>query len=106
MPTLVIHAPDRRAREGATSFEQILGIGIGDGYAIWPEYVSRLAEGCSIVLLRKDRNKRRAEGRFVKLDGTGRFINGVERYNVHFRDMREVSYKPERLNRFGVALID
>ena len=106
MPTLVIHAPDRRAREGATSFEQILGAGIGDGYAIWTDYVNRIYAGCTVVLLRKDKNKLRAEGRLVKFVGTGRFINGVQRYDVHFKNMIEVPYKPERLNHYGVAVVD
>lgn len=107
MPTLVIHAPDARAREGKTSFEYILEKGIGDGYAIYEKDYFRLSEGSGVVLLRKDGNKRRAEGRLVRLAETGdKTPQGITRYNVYFRDMREVPYRPERLNRFGVAVID
>jgi hypothetical protein len=61
--------------------------------------------GCKVVLLSKDQ-KLRAEGEFVKLDPMTKTNNGIQRYDVHVKDFRSVPYKPERLNRNGVALID
>jgi len=65
--TLVIHAPDAKAREGSKSFEDILKDGVGSGYAISKKDMGRLAPGCTVVLLRKDRDRKRAEGRLVRL---------------------------------------
>ena len=107
MTTLVIHAPDYRVKDGAKSFEAVLADGIGKGYAISQEDTSRLPPDSTVVLLRKDRNKRRVEGRLVKLVQTGRTTpQGIKQYDVHFKDRRVVIYKPERLNRFGVAVIE
>jgi len=105
--TLVIHAPDYRVKGGAKSFEAIFESGIGPGYAISQKDLSRLPPDSKVVLLRKDKNQKRAEGRLVKLVFTGGTIpQGIKRYDVHFNDRKLVPYKAERLNRFGVAVID
>lgn len=106
MPTLVIHAPHARAMQGSKSFESVLKDGIGDGYALSTDQVNRLAPGDPVVLLRKDRNKHRAEGTLVKLVATGRSTrNGRKRHDVHIEGLRVVPCGPEPLDRFGVNLI-
>lgn len=107
MATLVIHAPYRRGKpETPTSFERFLKSGIGEGYAIYEKYISKLPEGSKVILLRKDRHKKRAEGVLVRLHPTHRYTpQGIRRYDVHIKGLTEVHYKPETLNRFGVAVI-
>jgi hypothetical protein len=106
MPTLIIHASDARARKGSKSFESVLDDGIGDGYALSSDQYQRLEKGDPVVLLRKDRNKRRAEGRLVELVATGRTTpQGLQRYDVYLEDLKWVEYKPEPLNRYGVNVI-
>lgn len=104
--TLVIHAPDYRVKHGEKSFEKTLATGVGDGYAISREDARIITPGLKVVLLRQDRNKRRAEGSLVKLvPTTSKTPQGIRRYDVHVKDWKVVSYKAERLNRFGVAVI-
>lgn len=106
--TLVIHAPDYWVKGGGKkSFEAVLASGIGAGYAIYKKYMSILVPGCKVVLLRKDKNKSRAEGSLVKLVPTNRYTpQGIQRYDVHIKNLTVVSYKPVKLNRCGVAVLD
>jgi len=105
--TLVIHAPDYRVKGGAKRFEAVLKDGIGQSYAIPKSWLSKLHRGSKVVVLRKDKNKGRAEGRLVQLVPTGRTSpQGIKAYDVHIQGLKKVGYRPERLNRFGVALID
>ena len=108
MITLVIHAPDHRVkRTGAKSFEAVLADGIGKGYILSQREVSKLLPGSKVVLLRKDGLERRAEGWLVvRPVPTMKTPRGKQRYDVHINDLREVSYQPEKLNRYGVAVID
>jgi hypothetical protein len=106
MPTLVIHAPDYRVKPNVKSFEAIMADGIGDGYAIFQTDKDRLHSGCTVVLLRKDRNRKRAEGRLVKLEEINRKTpQGIQRYDIYFNERKHVPYKAEKLNRYGVAVI-
>jgi len=52
----------------------------------------------------KDEQKR-AEGELIRLVRNGKAGNGIQRYDVHIKNLRMVSYKPESLNRNGVAII-
>ena len=107
MLTLVIHAPDRAAALGASSFEQILSTGIGPGYAISKRNVDRLAEAeeSMVVLLRKDRRLSRAEGQLDRLVPTGTCTpQGIRRYDVHICGLHLVPYRSQRLNHQGVAV--
>jgi len=107
LATLVIHAPEAKAKKGAKRFEDVLADGVGVEYAIPRKDISKLLPGSTVVLLRKDKNKRRAEGVLVKLAlTTNKTPQGIQRYDVHFEKRMEVLYKSERLNRFGVAVID
>jgi site-specific DNA-methyltransferase (adenine-specific) len=107
MPTLVIHAPEHTAKLGAPGFQQILSTGIGPGYAISPKDVSRLPAGSPVILLRKDRNPARAEGWLGKppVPTNDHTHNGRRRYDVHMVDLKQVPYKPEKLNYYGYAVI-
>jgi len=102
MTTLVIHAPRNRK----TPFATILATGIGPGYAIYDNLKSKLSPNPTVVLLANNL-KLRAEGQLGKLVPTGIFTkNGIQRYDVHIKGLMVVSYKPEKLNRCGVAVID
>lgn len=88
------------------SFEDILRTGIGPRYAIWEKWAVKIKPGWTVVLLRKDKNKKRAEGILVRRPvETDEYVNGVQRYNVHFKDMKEVSFKNVNFNYYGVAVI-
>ena len=108
MPTLVIHAPYSKGKPGTpNSFETYLNTGIGKGYAIFPKDVRRLPTGCKVVLLRKDKNRLRAEGLLARLVPAGITPQGIQRYDVYFEKLTVVPYgKPEKLNHFGVAVLD
>jgi hypothetical protein len=106
MATLVISASHARAMKGGKTFEAILEDGRGPGYAIFQDDVVRLIPGSTVVLVRQDRNQRRAEGSLV---GTPQYSlrntpQGVRRYDVSIKNLKEVTFRPERLNRFGVAV--
>ena len=93
MTTLIIHAPDRRVKSGAKSFEAVLADGVGVGYAISQEHAKILVPGSDVVVLRKDKNKKRAEGSLIKLVSTSRKTpQGIQRYNVHCKGLRVVAY--------------
>ena len=117
MPSLVIHAPEYQlVREGAKSFEDTFETGIGEAYAlnstilrqVFPEGMIR--PGWRVVLLCKDR-RRRAEGELARLepaikDGRPWFTkNHIRRYDVYVENFEMVPYRPEALNRNGVAVI-
>jgi len=105
MAILAINAPRWRVRqENAMSFEEILRLGIGRGYAIYNNIFNQLSPGCSVVVLDKDRELR-AEGQLIELVPRDRTNNGIQRYDVRIRNLIEVPYRPECLNRCGVAVI-
>jgi len=106
MSTLVIHAPEAKVKKGSKSFEGIFKVGIGPGYAISQYDRSKLAPGSTVVLLRNDKNQRRAEGLLVRLVPSTKTPQGIQRYDVYFEKQTVAPYKPEKLNRFGVAVID
>jgi hypothetical protein len=107
MATLFIHAPDRGVKRGAKSFEAILKDSVGPGYAIWGKWAVKIRPGWTIVLLRADKNKKRAEGILDEpLVPTKRYVNGVQRYDVHIKGLTVVPFKKEvNFNRYGVAVI-
>jgi hypothetical protein len=103
--TLVIHAPRQKSRaEGKKSFERTFATRKGRGYAIARNLYERCWPGCEVVLLSKDEGKR-AEGRLVKLVPTVKADNGIQRYDVYIEKLRMVRYRPEALNRNGVAVL-
>jgi hypothetical protein len=105
MSTLVINAPKAKViQESKQSFEATFASGVGDGYAIAKSLFGQVSTGSGVVLLDKDQEKR-AEGTLVQLVPTEKTGNGIQRYNVHIRNLKMVPYKPESLNRNGVAVI-
>jgi len=103
--TLVIHAPQHKAKRGATSFAAILAGGVGPGYIIYKSDKSKLQiPGSTVVLLDNDL-KRRAEGVLVKLHPGAKAGNGQQRYDVHVAKWTVVPYQRQKLNRCGVAVI-
>jgi len=105
MATLVINAPKAKIKQtSAQSFETTLITGVGDGYAIWKRLAAQLDAGSGVVLLDKDQGKR-AEGTLVQLVPIEKTGSGIQRYEVHMKNLRMVPYKSERLNRNGVAVI-
>ena len=109
MTTLIIHTPDKKSECGSRSFEGVFETGIGKGYALSNSEVSRLDRGdvVGVVVLRKDKRKRRAEGRLVQIELSGnKTPQGLKRYDIHMKDLHLVDYKPESLNHFGVGFSD
>lgn len=109
MTTLFIGAPyTKAAPELRFSFEYICKTGIGEGYAIWEKWAVKIRPGWTVVLLRNDKDKKRAEGILIDRKPTGIYIKGVQRYDVHIRGLTQVLYKkpPKKLNPFGVLVID
>ena len=111
MPSLVIHTPDSQLdREGTKSFEETFESGVGSAYALNSKIYQQIHHGCRVVLLCKNR-KLRAEGQLVRLEPAtkdGRpwiTRNHIQRYNVFVRNFKKVPYRPEALNRNGVAVI-
>ena len=105
--TLIIHAPARRSTSGPNSFNSILKTGLGPGYALSKKEANIIMPGFKLVLLRKDKDKARAEGQLVKIVATDRMTpQGLMRYDIYFKDMKLVPYRTERLNHFGVSLVD
>ncbi len=90
-----------------TSFETYFRTSVGKGYAIFPGDVNRLLPGSKVVLLRKVKDKRRAEGVLVSLVPTGKTPQGIQRYDVYFQQQTVVPNKKpvEKLNHFGVAVL-
>lgn len=106
MTTLVIHAPSGKARqEGKKSFDDTFKEGVGDRYAIDLKSYGLLYPGCDVVLLDKDK-RQRAEGRLLKLVEVSKTEAGMQRYDVYIENLRMVQYKPERLARCGIAVMD
>lgn len=106
LPTLVINAPhDKTKTENKRSFASTLAQGIGEGYAINSKLQPLVKYGCKVILLCKDL-KLRAEGTVVKLVPVEKAKNGIQRYDVHMRNLRTIEYAPERLGRTGVAVLD
>lgn len=105
MTTLIIHAPAGQSRLGKRSFERTLRTRVGRGYAIWKRLREKCYKGCAVVVLSKD-EERRAEGRLAKLVPTVKTDSGIQRYDVHMTDLREVRYRDEAVNRNGVNVLD
>lgn len=105
MVSLVLNAPQEQVNENnKKSFQSIINSRIGVGYVISKGQYEQLYEGCQVILLCKDR-KQRAEGKLRKLIPTEKAGNGIQRYDVYMDDLKLVKYKPELLNRAGVAVI-
>lgn len=102
--TLVLHAP--QYKRGKKPFQAVLADGIGVGYIIYESDKSKLqVPGSTVVLLANDL-ERRAEGVLVKLKPTIKAKNWQQRYDVYVNKLTEVSYRPEELNRCGLAVFD
>ena len=101
---LVIHAP----RNLKTSFSSIFANSVGPGYIISDSDKNKLIDGSTVVILLSNPQKLRAEGILVKLVKAAKPSKGRQRYDVHFREQRMVTYKNVKLNPwlFGVAVIN
>lgn len=117
MPSLVIHAPDYQTyQEDKQSFDDTFKSGKGNAYALNKTILARLQPegtvmpGWRVALLCKN-SKLRAEGELVgikpaiKNGGPWFTKNGIRRYDVYIKNIEMVPYRPEALNRNGVAII-
>ena len=102
--TLVLHAPPSKFSGPGKTFEAMLSSGFAVGYILSDDAVAQLNPGCQVILLDKKSGKR-AVGQLKELVEDKKAGNGHQRYNVYFENGKQVPYKPERLNRNGVALI-
>ena len=96
------------------SWETYLKTGIGLGYILSSSEYSILnaavrTDTVKVVLLRNDKNERRAEAWLTKLVQTPRKAKGGWRYDAHFKDPKQITpynYPPiEKLKRNGVKVI-
>ena len=77
MPSLVINAPENQVKSNnKKSFEDTLKSGKGEGYVIYKSILSQIQPGCTVILLCKD-NKRRAEGKLIKLEPVTKILNSI-----------------------------
>ena len=102
MKTLVINAPSNKV--GKKSFGYVMQNRVGVGYIITPAQLAQLYQDCGAVVLDKTK-KQRAEGILYNWKPTKKAGNGQQRYNIYIKQLKPVAYKPERLNRNGVAVI-
>jgi hypothetical protein len=107
MCALVIHVPNHAVvNRGAKSFAQVMSSNVGNGYAIFKNDLSKWVKGRKVIVLRKDKDKRRAEGILEKIVNIHKpTAQGIERYDIYINNLKQVEYKPEKLNRFGVGYI-
>jgi hypothetical protein len=109
MPTLFLSAPKIKTQHGSAfyrTFDTILLNGVGPDYGIYSNLIGQVHSGMRVVVFDRD-VRRSAEGVVVNYVPTTKAGNGVQRYNVNIRDLREVSYtntNPPRVNYFGVAI--
>ncbi len=105
MPKLIIHAPSWAARaHSRQNYSTVLRTQVGHDYAINLKLHARVTSGCKVVVLDKNTLKR-AEGVLVRLAPTRKTANGIQRYDVIMKDLVSVAYKPEKLNRCGIAVL-
>jgi hypothetical protein len=107
MPTLFLSAPKVKTQHGSgfyRTFDTILLSGVGPDYGIYTTLIGQVRPGMRVVVF--DRDVRRcAEGVMVNYVPTTKAGNGVQRYNVNIRNLKEVLYvNPPRINYFGVAV--
>jgi hypothetical protein len=58
-----------------------------------------------VILLDKT-GRRKAKGDITGIAPTSSITgNGIRRFDIHMANLRECEYKPERLNRNGVAIV-
>jgi hypothetical protein len=96
------------------SWETYMKTGIGLGYILTSnEYQilnGALGRGpVTVVLLRNDKEKKRAEAWLTKIIQTPRKAQGGWRYDIHFKGQKEITpyvYMPtEKLKRNGVKIV-
>jgi hypothetical protein len=123
MTTLVVSTPWYKKDKAGQSigkpgeshgWETYLKTGIGLGYILYQAEFAKLQQSITrgsgkVVMLRQDRDQRRAEARLTKLVRTqSQAKNGQWRYDVYFEEQKQVPYKyleNEKLTRRGVKVI-
>lgn len=108
MCTLVISTPNHKVVErGSRSFDVVIKTGIGVGYAIFKKDEQKWVKGRKVVVLRKDKDQKRAEGSLDKIVATGKHTTqGYNLFDIYIDNLTVVNYKPENLNRLGVGYIN
>jgi hypothetical protein len=106
MPTLVINAPSYQAKANSKrSFSQTMSTGIGDDYALNSKILPLAQKARDVILLDKTARKK-ATGVITKIAATGnKTRSGIPRFDIHMTGLKPCVYKPESLNRNGVAII-
>jgi len=107
MPTLFLSAPKIKTQHGSgfyRTFDTILLNGVGPDYGIYSNLIGQVHSGMRVVVFDRDVQPC-AEGVVVNYVKTKKAGNGVQRYNVNIRNLKEVPYVyPPRVNYFGVAI--
>jgi hypothetical protein len=103
MPTLVINAPSYQ--QAKRSFSKTMTTGVGDDYALNSKILPLAQKARDVILLDKTARKK-ATGTISKIVATGnKTRSGIPRFDIHMANLKECDYKPESLNRNGVAII-
>lgn len=105
MYALVLNAPKlQENQKDKKSFQDTMATGIGNGYALNKNILSKIQIGCKVILLSKDQ-KLRAEGILEELIPTVKTSNHIQRFDVKIKNLHEIKYKDEKLNRNGVNIV-
>jgi len=103
MPTLVINAPSYHISK--RSFSKTISTGIGNDYALNRKILPMAQKASNVIVLDKTARKK-AVGVITKIVTTGnKTRSGIPRFDIHIEDLKTCKYKPESLNRNGVAII-
>ena len=107
MPTLFLSAPKIKTQQGAgfyRTFDTILLSGVGPDYGIYANLIGQVYSGMPVVVFDRD-VKRCAEGVVVNYVPTKKAGNGVQRYHINIRNLKEMPYRnPPKVSHFGVAI--
>jgi hypothetical protein len=107
MSTLFLSAPRARTTQGSgfyRTFQTILSNGIGPDYGIYSTLIGQ-DPGDKVVVFDRDQQLQ-AEGVVANVTRKGKTANGVQRYDVHIRNLTTVPYaNPLHVNRCGVAVL-
>jgi hypothetical protein len=104
--TLVLHAPEYQVTMNSKrSFSQTIATGIGDHYALNCNILPQAQNAKTVIILDKT-SRQKATGDITRIVPTNSITgNGIRRFDIHVANLRECEYKPERLNRNGVAIV-
>ncbi len=79
--------------------------GIGDDYALNSKILPLAQKAKKVILLDKTARKKATGVKIEIVPRRHKTGNGIPRFDIHMSGLIECDYKPESLNRNGVAII-